>query len=352
MTSPSRELIYLGWQGFGNFGDDLIHDFWRAALGHRLSTEAPLVLRRYLKKQAVQYLRDRTRLVGRERAILLGGGTTVGFEAWAQHARLAQRMFGARKVLAAGAGSALLDDQNVAGRQPHDWSAWRNLDGFELLGVRGPLTAQECARELRPSRIIGDPALAYPDYVHVDPAESSRGSIGLCVGSEGRSNFDLSSIAAGVQQAATDLGSSIVLYQMTDADAPVNARLQELLGSVEIVRFDGNVKEMMNRIAGCTAFVSERLHGTIAAVSTGVAAVPLPYASKCDDFWLSVADERPGLRADSRRDEIAAAVITSLDPERLGAISTRAAEHRAALRNSVAEITAWLDGAERAELAR
>lgn len=340
--TPRREFIYLGWQSNGNFGDELIYDYWKAALGRDLHIEAPLSLKRYLTKQAMSFVLDRLRLIERQRAILLGGGTTVGFGTWARHARLAQRMYGTSRVIAAGAGAAERGDDFTLARQPHDWPAWRALDGFSLLGVRGPITEASCAAELEPSPVIGDPALAYPDVVELHPRP--RNVIGLCLGSEGSSRFDVAAVAEGVHRAARSLGADIVLFQMTDADAPVNDALRRLLGDVETVAFAGDVQGMMERIAECTAFVSERLHGTIAAVAVGVAATPLPYASKCDDFWLSVADERPQLRVDSGADEIAAAIVASRDPQSLARIADRVAAHRASLANAATRMTAWLDG--------
>ncbi|WP_053387310.1 polysaccharide pyruvyl transferase family protein [Leucobacter japonicus] len=342
IRASSRELVYLGWQSNNNFGDELIYDFWKAALNRPLDIEAPLTLKRYLTKQIAAFLPDRVRLVGRERAILLGGGTTVGFGTWARHARLAQRMYGTTRVLAAGAGAAERGDEFTLSRQPHEWQAWRDLQGFELLGVRGPLTSSACAAELQPSPVIGDPALAYPHFI--DVRRRPRNVIGLCLGSEGSSRFEIAEVAEGVQQAAANMGAEIVLFQMTDADAPVNEQLRRVLGDVDTVVFDGDVLGMMEQIAACAAFVSERLHGTIAAVALGVAATPLPYASKCDDFWLSVCDERPSLTPQSAAVEIAQAVLASRDPIELERISERVAVHRAALIGAAARISQWLDG--------
>ena len=347
--STSRELIYLGWQGNGNFGDELIYDYWKAALGRDLTIEAPLTMKRYVTKQVTRFVPDRLKLIGRERAILLGGGTTVGFGTWAQHARLAQRMYGTKRLIAAGAGAAERGDEFTLSRQPHDWPAWRAMEGFSLLGVRGPLTQRACDAELRSSPIVGDPALAYPDVVSLRP--HPKNLIGLCLGSEGKSRFDVRSVAHGVRAAADRLGAEIMLFQMTDADAPVNAELRTYLGPVETIAFTGDVQHMMERIAECESFVSERLHGTIAAVAVSVAATPLPYASKCDDFWLSVADTRPKLHVESSADEVTAAVLDSRDAAELKRIASRVAGHRASLGRAVSAIRDWLEGGRWPEVA-
>ncbi|GAA1587169.1 polysaccharide pyruvyl transferase family protein [Leucobacter aridicollis] len=342
MSIRSRELVYLGWQGEGNFGDELIYDYWRAALGRKLDVKAPLILRKYLMRRAPRFLADRAKLLGRDRAILLGGGTTIGFAAWANHTRLAQRMFGAHHVFSAGAGIAAADDSFTLRTQPQDWNAWRANSGLRTLGIRGPLSQREFAREIGWAPVVGDPALAYPDVVRLSPI--TRPVIGLSLGSEGSSRFSVAAVAAAVRSAADILGYGIVLFQMTDADAPVNAELAVHLGPVEVVEFDGDVVQMMNRIAGCAAFVSERLHGTIAAVAAGVPATPLPYASKCDDFWLSVADERPRLTATSSSEEMTAEILRSMEPAVRSGIAARTAAYRAAHATLAQELREWLAG--------
>lgn len=344
-TTRRRELVYLGWQGNANFGDELIYDYWKAVLDAPLDATAPLSLGRYLVKEAAAFIPSRIRLRGSERAILLGGGTTVGFGTWAEHAKLAKHMFGARRMFAAGAGAAEVGDAFTLDRQPHDWQAWREIAGFDLLGVRGPLTASACAAELRPSPVIGDPALGYPAVVELSPRR--REAIGLCLGSEGSSRFNVAEVARGVKDAAERMNASIVLFQMTDADAPVNDALRELLGDVPVERFSGDVLGMMNAIAGTRAFVSERLHGTVAAVAAGVAATPLAYASKCDDFWLSVTGERTSLQTSSTAAEITSAVLASTDERSLSHIAGRVADHQRTLAEAAGRIRRWLDGEDR-----
>lgn len=343
MSNGRRSLIYLGWQGNDNFGDELLYDSWRAALGDPLEVTAPLTIGRYLVKEVGHYLRARSRLAGRERLVLLGGGTTIGFRTWAEHTRLARRMFGASGTLVPGAGAAESGDGFLLSRQPHDWAAWRREPDVALFGVRGPLTALECSGHWEPTGVLGDPALLYPR--HVDVTSSPANTVGLCLGSEGTSRFDVADVAGAVRGVATELGATVTVFEVTPADRPVTDALRAILGpDTRVVPFDGDVRAMMTEIARCRLMVSERLHGVVAAVAAGVPAVPLAYASKCDDFWLSVAGTRAAIKPGVPAERLAAELRQSLDAERSAQIAARVRRLGDALDRSADAIRLWLAG--------
>jgi hypothetical protein len=339
-----REIVYLGWQGNANFGDELLYDAWKVALGRDLEITAPLTLGRYLVKSLPGYLGQLLRMRGAERLVLLGGGTTIGFGTWARHTGLARVMYRAAGVAIPGAGAAERADAFLLARQPQDWAAWRRMRNVALLGVRGPLTDLECAQEWRPTGVIGDPALIYPRFANLDRPERAN-TIGLCLGSEGASRFDVPTVVAAVQRVARELGATVTVFEVTAADAPVTREVVRLLGGQSrLVRFSGSVREMMQEIAACRAFVSERLHGTVAAVSLGVASTPLSYASKCDDFWMSVTGERSSIRLDHSVDDLAHTIRLSLDPARQARIDSTVAELQELLIASASILTSWLAG--------
>ncbi|GIT80782.1 polysaccharide pyruvyl transferase [Leifsonia sp. LS1] len=348
-TSPfrpaRRSIVYLGWQGNDNFGDELLYDTWKAALSSSLNDEAPLTLRRYLVTEAASFLRQRARTLGDERIVLLGGGTTVGFDAWADHAELALRMYGARALVAAGAGAARHDDPVTATRQPQDWRRWSQLEAFALWGVRGPSTQDECARAGLSAPVVGDPALLYPV---VRPLESrlAAPAIGLCLGSEGTSAYSVPQIVDAINRYAWTRDCEVVLFELTPADRPVTIAARRRLGNrARVVAFEGDVDAMMGEIAACAAFVSERLHGTVAAAAVGVPVVPLSYGSKCDDFWLSITGEMPRLSPTSRTSDVMAEVRRCVEPAFTGRVA-RAVE---AAQRSLLECSRTLDAWQRGE---
>lgn len=333
-------IAYLGWQGYGNFGDDLLHDTWRAALGHPLDVETPLTARSYAK-QAPQVLRDRLRMVGARRLVLLGGGTTIGFGTWAGHAHRAALAYGAEAVVGLGLGAAESGDTHLLSTQPYDWAAWQRVPRFRLAGVRGPLSQREVEQNLQPTDVIGDPALLYPDVRPVTPQGGS--AIGVALGSDPTTRFDIDAVAAQVDRRARAEARPVRVFALSEADRPVAAAVAARLRVPhELHHYERDVHATMQAIASCTVLVSERLHGVIAAVALGVPTVPLAYASKCDDFWMSVTGTRPTTTVDASEEQIAAAIddaaLTATTEQAVTVLRTRLADVAERLR-------AWNDGA-------
>jgi polysaccharide pyruvyl transferase WcaK-like protein len=337
-----RKIVYLGWQGQGNFGDDLLHATWSAALDDPLDVLAPLERRDYGRRFGT-FLRHRARVAGTERIVLLGGGTTVGFRSWSQHAALAHRAFGARAVVGTGLGAAIASDTYSTHHQPQDWAAWRALRDFRLLGVRGPATEREVGEHLAPTRVIGDPALLYPRLRPVQPANGPR-RIGVALGSDPRSRFDLDTVATAVRDHAEASGAAqVVAFALSSADRTTAHEFAARVGVEARVHeyVPGDVHATMEELAGCSTVVSERLHGVVPAVALGLPTVPLSYASKCDDFWMSVTGTTCPIGVDSDTSDLAAALRHA---EQTVPVAQRVDELQTVLADVSAGLRAWLRG--------
>lgn len=337
----TREIVYLGWQGYTNFGDDLLHETWRAALSAPLDEEAPLNARAYVRA-APRIAAHRLRTLGAERLVVLGGGTTVGFGTWAGHARRAGLAYNARAVVGLGLGAAESTDTHLLSTQPHDWPAWRADPRFRLAGVRGPLSHHEVSTQLGPTEVVGDPALLYPLVRPVTPAGGP--AIGVALGSDPTTRFDLGAVAEAVTRRAAEDGSTVRVFALSAADRSIARALADRLpASTELHRYDGDVHATMAAIASCRVLVSERLHGAIAAVALDVPTVPLAYASKCDDFWLSVTGERPTTTVGATAQDISDAIASSDDRDHIrGAVRTL----QGRLDTLAQRLRAWRDGAD------
>lgn len=348
--TAARRFVYLGWHGFANFGDDLLFETWRDALDDALDVSAPLSRRDYANA-APRFLRDRLRLLGTERVVLLGGGTTVGFGNWAGHMQRALRYFGARGAIVPGAGAAESADSYALALQAHGWADWRALDRIALLGVRGPLTAAECERNWEPAPVIGDPALLWPVGRDM-PTAATDGPLGVCVGSDPTSRFVIGDVAAAVSAFAEEQGKrSIRVFQLSDADVTASEDLVASLRErtdvpVEVVRYAGSVDETMRSIAECSGFVSERLHGAIAAVSVRVPTVMLAYASKCDDFWSSITGDRAPIGVGHSVADLLDELRRSVDPAVRRSVEA-STEH---LQRRLAEVAARMNTWSRGDL--
>ncbi|TQJ38077.1 glycosyl transferase family 2 [Arthrobacter sp. SLBN-112] len=349
MRFSERSLVYLGWQGFNNFGDDLLHETWKHALGDSLDIEAPLFIKNYIKR-SFSFARDRRRLIGSETLVLLGGGTTIGFKNWAGHAHNAINLFGAAGIILAGAGAAAGSDSYALGLQEASWKRWREVPGAILFGVRGPLTATECKSNWqKPCPVIGDPALMYPTVAGLDTfGRSDGGVIGVCLGSQTATRFNIAKVAEGITAAISRSPnlSEVQVFQLADSDASVAERLSQELGGVKVVAYDGDVEKMLLSIAECSVFVSERLHGAVAAVSVGVPTVPLSYASKCDDFWMSVAESQPKIQVNHTADELADEVLACQTPQHIVRIARNREKLVKRLLNVASTVRGWKSGSD------
>lgn len=348
MEFSKRRLVYLGWQGFNNFGDDLLHEAWKYALDDNLDIEAPLFIRDYIKR-GFSFLKSRLKLVGSESLILLGGGTTIGFSSWAGHAHNAVNFYGSAGIVLAGAGAAAGNDSYALGLQESNWKRWRQVPGAVLFGVRGPLTAVECELNWqKPCPVIGDPALMYPTVagVLVDGVRD-LGTVGVCLGSQTSTRFSVETVAEGIKAAIASSNELVeaVVFQLADSDAEVAQELSKELGGAKVAVYNGDVKQMLLQISECSVFVSERLHGAVAAVSVGVPAVPLSYASKCDDFWLSVAESKPLIQVGHTAEELASEIQACQQPERVARIAGNRDKLIQHLLKSALAIKTWKEGA-------
>ncbi|MFI1964426.1 polysaccharide pyruvyl transferase family protein [Streptomyces pathocidini] len=342
--SKRRRIIYLGWQGYHNFGDDLIHQTWRTALADPLDIEAPLAPLADSGRVALRTLGHRLRLAGTERIVLLGGGTALGFDIWGEHAQRALSLYRADSLVIAGAGAPASHDGFALGLFPANWARWQGISDVALLGVRGPLSRDECATHWRDTTVIGDPALLYPRLMPLRPAPRERHIIGVCLGAAPASRFDTATVVEAVRSyRSTHPDSTVRVLQLADTDAEVSRTLAEQL-QAEVVVFRDGVQSMMESIADCSILLSERLHGTIAAVACGVPAVPLSYATKCDDFWLSVTGELPLLTPGTTRDQILAELHRATDPVRLAETAGRVERLQERLLAAVAALRHWQNG--------
>ncbi|PYY65766.1 hypothetical protein DEJ30_01510 [Curtobacterium sp. MCPF17_003] len=338
--TAAREVVYLGWTGHGNYGDELLLETWRLALG--IDAVSPVTRRERLAdvRSAIHSYRTGRRT---ERMLLVGGGTVLGFQNWARHVADAARVYRADTVVALGAGAAESTDTFALGLQGHDWRRWSELRSI-LLGVRGPLTAVECERALGRPAVVGDPALLYPVVAGIERVHDADGPVGVSVGADPVSRFDPRSVAAAVR-GMSGADTEIVLFALSPNDLAACRALQsELHRPSRIHRFDGDVRATTSQISRCSLMLTERLHGAVAAVGLGVPTVPLAYASKCDDFWLSVTGERPAVVPGSTEQQILDAATRALDPLERSATQAQVNVLRQRLVVGVRRIADWREG--------
>ena len=134
----------------------------------------------------------------------------------------------------------------------------------------------------------------------------------------------------------------MVAFALSTADQAAARHLSDRLTTASVVHAYTDVAATMAAIGSCDLVVSERLHGAVAAVSLGIATVPLSYASKCDDFWSSVTGRAAPVTVGHSADDLVAA-MRAAEQERSG-IADRVRELQDRLQRIRGELLAWKSG--------
>ncbi len=172
------------------------------------------------------------------------------------------------------------------------------LQNADLVGVRGPDSQQSLADLSVGSKVVGDLGLLADTLADDGPltpsAQPIPRRIGVNVaGVEDALGHDrrsqLSTVAMTVS-ALRDQGFSPVFFSMEAEDDEVARRLAES-AMVEMQPFRNNLDDMLTFLMGCSAVLSERLHGGILATALDVPNILVSYKPKCFDFAKSVGLE-------------------------------------------------------------
>jgi polysaccharide pyruvyl transferase CsaB len=303
--SGRLRALALGYQGFGNVGDEAILAGLEALLADGRVEVATVIggpepIPAYASARRVVTRRMRPNLAAlralrRSRLVIISGGgllhdhwwTVVPtYLAWVVMARLA----GAR-VVWAGVGLGPLRRRSL-----------RRLAGWALrlstaVTVRDPESA-DLARALAariPITVVPDPAFLLPV-----PASAERRGIGVIVrgptpGDQGQAD----ALATALAEAATRLdrlpgGLSLITFGGPNDRAfaeQVAARASLARGAPAIEELSPDPQAALRRIAALEAVVSVRLHGCILAALAGTPVVPIAYDPKVSS--LAARLDRP-----------------------------------------------------------
>ncbi|HEY4019755.1 MAG TPA: polysaccharide pyruvyl transferase family protein [Pseudonocardiaceae bacterium] len=296
----STTLLYVGWTGQRNLGDDAIADALIPRLGVVEQAHAPYQLVDLAKRTLGGGLAG-----GGQRALLLGGGTAIGRRNWrlvlsANGAVLAR----AKPWFMIGAG---VEDPAFQGRNSFsgngELSRWRGIcRNFAQVTVRGPRSVELLETAGIPTRMVGDPALLHEPASIVEPEDKVLG-INLGYGDDlwGHDHGRVVDALAGLVKSLAGEGWRVRAIVVNPNDEP--ALRACLSGSgigedrAEVVMAN-TVERFFAAVAPCTLLIAERLHALVLAAAAGVPVVGLEYQPKCADFLASVGAEDRAVRTD------------------------------------------------------
>lgn len=295
-----KTLLYVGWTGQRNLGDDAIADALIPRLGTVERDHAPYQLAD-LAKRVVGGGASHSSL----RALLLGGGTAIGRRNWrmvlaANGALLAR----AKPWFMIGAG---VEDPVFQGRNSFsdrgELARWRGIcANFDAVTVRGPRSVELLANVGIPARMIGDPALLHEPAEIPEPRQKLLG-INLGFGDDlwGHDHDRVVDALAELVKALAGEGWRVraIVVNPKDETALRTCLSRSGIGpdQAEVLAAD-TVERFFAAIAACTLLVAERLHALVLAAAAAVPVVGLEYQPKCADFLASVGAADRAVRTD------------------------------------------------------
>lgn len=217
------------------------------------------------------------------RAVVLGGGTLINPYGYGITRRAAEQGIA---TFAAGTGAGSGGFSQPSEVDLSDWAPL--LKSFVRVGVRGPLS-QRLLQDVgvRNCEIVGDLALALT-RTHGHPASENPRTFGLnAIVPHGHARFgemELAEIGNAVRSLVSR-GWTPIAFAMSPTDEEALIPLLRRSGfPSERVRHPASAAELMDLLAGCTAVVSMRLHGSVLASCAGVPPIMIAYLDKCRDF--------------------------------------------------------------------
>ncbi|HZG18346.1 MAG TPA: polysaccharide pyruvyl transferase family protein [Candidatus Bathyarchaeia archaeon] len=294
-----KKILYVGWIGFNNLGDELMwHVFRDLAQKHLDPLQAEVIPS--LPKIDLKNLSPYD-------TVVLGGGSLL-IPGYLDVVHQAVQL--KKNVVVWGSGydsqePVRLDDKGAFSLppvQPNERMR-QMLDEIgehaSFFGIRGPLTyqyLQQLGVSAKPT-ISGDPGML---LLPPTPAEANhqdgKSIIGINWGTSynriyGKNEAVVEEALAEAAKALIKDGHHIYLFAMWGPDREAIKRLYKKIDAPDHTTLDLALHdhvEMMKRISGFQATINFKLHANVISAAAGVPFVCLAYRFKCMDFACSL----------------------------------------------------------------
>jgi hypothetical protein len=303
-----KNILYLGFVGFQNLGDEVCYDAFNQRLALMPGYAAvPYDLR---EKPSVAEIQRRSPL----RGVVLGGGSLLQGTAFIEPAFEAAAMGLPMWTFGTGVDYFTEDYAKDPAPQP-SVDAPQMFEDKELqidkiktiirhcrfAGVRGPLTYQflSSVADKDNVHIIGDPGLVYMPEKDATLLGERPGNKFVAVnwGSSFGSIFGhdeartMAALADGLCHLIDDLGYGILIYPMWEGDTAPCARLFEAVdrkGRCTLAPGVSTVNGVCRMLREAAFSIGLKLHANILSARMGTPFIALAYRSKCYDFACSI----------------------------------------------------------------
>lgn len=285
-----RKVLYLGWIGFQNIGDELMWELFEAYGRKHWGSRCEIIP----SKPGIPYEQ-----VHRFDAVVLGGGSLLipGYIDL-----LHQAVQAGKPVWVWGSGYDGMEKVHTGVLSVYGESHREQLTDIarhaDFFGVRGPFTYQALADAGIPMEkvtITGDPGMLLPPAVS-EPLREKEPIIGINWGTAynkvygGKEERVEDALASAARQWIRQ-GYRISIYSVWGPDRQPSRRLAAKINDAEHVQVDERIlpaQQRMAKIRGYRFTVNFKLHANIMSHAAGVPFICLGYRFKCFDYVHSV----------------------------------------------------------------
>ena len=310
-----KKLLYIGWIGFNNLGDELLWNIFKEKCD------------KYLDETQIDItpsvpgidLED----IEKYDTVILGGGSLLlpGYLQMLQNA-----LHKGKKVIIWGSGLDWLEKRNL------DLLKNNRLNSLEqnfkqkdievldeviekalFVGVRGPLTKKAIeimlgSEKAKKVEVIGDPGLLL-QAPHLDLHNVKEKIIGINWGTTfnrlyGGNEKLVEDQLVGTAKNLIKSGYKIMIYTVWGNDIPHCERLYEKINDPENVTLDKNLyqeHELIEILSKCTGTINFKLHANYLSLTANVPAIALGYRFKVFDNAASLGFEHLVVSTDSQQ---------------------------------------------------
>lgn len=293
-----KNILYIGWIGFNNLGDELLWNIFRDTCAKYLDKDK-ITLKPSLPGTDLKNLDEYDMVV-------LGGGSLFlpGYLQILQNA-----IHRGKSVLIWGSGLDWIEEPTLNLLLNNQLSSLeqnfiqKDIDVLEevlehalFVGVRGPLTKKAIeimvgVEKSRKVKVIGDPALLLQN-THLLQSQEKEKIIGINWGTTFNRLYGANENLVEEQLVETankliNKGYKILIYTVWTNDIPHCERLYNKINNPDYVTLDKNLyteQQLITQLSKCKATINFKLHANLLSLAANVPSIPLGYRFKVFDF--------------------------------------------------------------------
>lgn len=295
-----KSILYLGWLGQGNVGDDVLFEFFQRMFYQsidRSNNKFEYIIDQYIPYPGYKYSLESYDLV------VLGGGSLISLPYWLDLCKDAQSL--GVPVVSWGTGidgfytvDSLDNKKEIYNLMTEDIidKILEVVGGLKYISVRGMLTKkilEYAGVDSKKINCVGDPALLYNNGYGKSSSKSKNVLINWGTSNNNIFGRDETKVEEQLETAIQILlnkGYSVTIYPIWVKDIPYVQRLGQKFTESNLSVIDQviDAKGLIRLISENSFTINLKLHANILSAAMDIPFISLAYRGKCFDFADSV----------------------------------------------------------------